>query len=447
MKPGITDEPKIKIGIMGQHREVRGTFNGSFRVHDSCVIEGDFHALVEIDRVILFDKTGAQVASQKEIKCLPLSGSTFTLYDVTIGVHFHWERKQEQTFRGILRLMSDDNGTLIVINEIYMEEYLTSVISSEMNAEAPLEFLKAHAITSRSWLVRTLPLLRQASTPDKREPDPPQYADETIRWYGREEHRFFDVCADDHCQRYQGITRLISENAREAVNATRGVFLLHKNDICDARYHKACGGLTDNFENAWEDIPVPYLISVSDSAIFHKPIATELEAEYWIRTEHEAYCNTKEKSLLTQILPAFDQETCDFFRWKVIYSRPELEGIIREKSGLDFGDLLKLTPVERGPSGRIVRLKIEGSKKTAIVGKELEIRRLLSRSHLYSSAFVVSEERDASGLPTFFILSGAGWGHGIGLCQIGAAVMATKGYLAEDILKHYFRETRLQKLY
>jgi stage II sporulation protein D len=447
ISPGITDEPKIKVGIMERRREVRGTFNGSFHIHDGCLIAGDFHALVEMDGVILFDKTGSQIARQKEIRCLPLSGSTFTLFDVTIGIHFHWERKQEQTFRGILRLMSDDKGTLIAINEIFMEDYLTSVISSEMNAEAPLEFLKAHAITSRSWLVRMLQLLWQAGAPDKRESAPTRYADETIRWYGREDHRFFDVCADDHCQRYQGITRLISENAREAVHATRGVFLIHKNDICDARYHKACGGLTDNFENVWEDIPVPYLTSVSDSALFHKPIDTELEAEHWIRTEPEAYCNTQEGSLLTQILPAFDQETWDFFRWTVIYGRSELEEIIREKSGLDFGDLLKLTPVERGPSGRIVRLKIEGSKKTAIVGKELEIRRLLSRSHLYSSAFVVSEERDASGLPTCFILHGAGWGHGIGLCQIGAAVMATKGYSAEDILKHYFRETRLQKLY
>ena len=443
----ITDEPKIKVGIVEQRREVMGTFNGSFRIHDDCLIEGDFHAIVEMDKVILFNSTGAEVARQKEILCSPLSGSTFTLFDVTIGVHFHWERKQELTFRGNLSLMSADNETLIAINEILMEDYLESVISSEMSAEAPLEFLKAHAITSRSWLVTTLQRLRKGSEPDKKLPGPPGHKDDIIRWYGREDHRLFDVCADDHCQRYQGITRLISKNARDAVHATRGVFLTHEGEVCDARYHKVCGGLTDNFKSAWEDIPIPYLSSVSDSAILHKPIETEADAERWITAGPEAYCNTRDKNLLMQILPSFDQETADFFRWKVVYSRTELEEIIQEKSGMDFGNLLQLTPVERGPSGRIVRLKIEGSEKTVIVGKELEIRRWLSRSHLYSSAFVVSAERDASGLPTRFILHGAGWGHGIGLCQIGAAVMATKRYSAEDILKHYFRGTRLQKLY
>jgi stage II sporulation protein D len=443
----ITDEPKIKVGILERRREVMGTFNGSFRIHDDCLMEGNFHAVVETGKVILFNSTGVEVGRQKEILCSPLRGSTFTLFDVTIGVHFHWERNQEQTFRGNLSLISDDNETLIAINEILMEDYLESVISSEMSAEAPLEFLKAHAITSRSWLVTTLHRLRKGSEPDKKLPGPPGHKGEIIRWYGREDHRLFDVCADDHCQRYQGITRLISQNARDAVHATRGVFLTHDGEVCDARYHKACGGRTDNFKSAWEDITVPYLSSVSDSAILHKPIKTEADAERWITAGPEAYCNTQDKNLLMQILPSFDQETADFFRWKVIYGRTEMEEIIQEKSGMDFGNLLHLTPVERGPSGRIVRLKIEGSEKTAIVGKELEIRRWLSRSHLYSSAFVISAERDASGLPTRFILHGAGWGHGIGLCQIGAAVMATKGYSTEDILKHYFRETRLQQLY
>jgi len=447
MSPHITNEPKIKVGIVERRREVMGTFNGLFRVHDDCLIEGNFRVIVEADKVILFNSTGAEVARQKGILCSPLSGSTFTLLDVTIGVHFHWERNQEQTFRGNLILMSADNDTLVAVNEILMEDYLESVISSEMSSEAPLEFLKVHAITSRSWLVTTLRRFRKGSEPGKELPGPPGHEGDIIRWYGREDHILFDVCADDHCQRYQGVTRLISKNARDAVHATRGVFLTHDGEVCDARYHKACGGLTDNFKSAWEDMPVSYLSSVSDSAISHKPIETEADAERWITGGPEAYCNTQDKNLLTQILPSFDRETADFFRWKVVYSRTELEEIIQEKSGMDFGNLLQLTPVERGPSGRIVRLKIEGSEKTAIVGKELEIRRWLSRSHLYSSAFVVSAERDASGLPTRFILHGAGWGHGIGLCQIGAAVMATKGYSAEDILKHYFRGTRLQKLY
>ncbi len=443
----MTDEPKIKVGVVERRREVTGTFKGSFSIHDDCLIEGNFHAIVETGQVVLFNKKGNEAARQKEIRCSPVGGSTFTLSDVTIGIDFHWERKQEETFKGILILISDANGALAAINEILLEDYLASVISSEMSAEAPLEFLKAHAITSRSWLVAMLKRLRKESGPDKALPCPPPHEGEIIRWYGREDHRLFDVCSDDHCQRYQGITRLVSKNALDAVHETRGVFLTKDGEVCDARYHKACGGMTDNFASAWQDLRVPYLTSVSDSTISHKPIETEADAERWIMGNPEAYCNIQDRNFVRQILPSFDQETADFFRWKVMYLRTELEDIINEKSGIDFGNLLMMTPVERGPSGRIVRLKIEGSKKTIIVGKELEIRRWLSRSHLYSSAFVVSCERDAPGLPARFILHGAGWGHGIGLCQIGAAVMATRGNSAEDILKHYFRETRLQKLY
>jgi SpoIID/LytB domain protein len=240
---------------------------------------------------------------------------------------------------------------------------------------------------------------------------------------------------------------LISENARQAVGMTRGLFLFYNNDICDARYHKACGGLTDTFANTWENVTVPYLTSVSDSPLPHNPIRTEDEAMQWILGEPEAYCNTKDSNTLRRILPPFDQETTDFFRWKVTYTRVELEEIIREKSGMDFGNLLSLTPIERGPSGRIVRLQIAGSKRTLTIGKELEIRRWLSRSHLYSSAFVVCAKNDPSGLPVSFVLQGAGWGHGVGLCQIGAAVMAMKGFNAESILKHYFRGAELHKLY
>lgn len=443
----IINEPKIKVGIMKGHRKLMGTFNGSFRTHDNCLMEGDFHALVDTNQVILFNNTGTEVARQHELRCTPIDGSTFTLFDVTIGVQFHWERTQKQTFQGILTLLPDENETLVVINEILLDDYLISVISSEMSAEAPLEFLKSHAITSRSWLVYTLQRLRKNGEPSRVSSCPISDENEIIRWYDREDHKLFDVCADDHCQRYQGITPSITKNARDAVDETRGVFLIHEGEVCDARYHKACGGMTDNFQSAWEDVPVPYLSSVSDSAISHKPVATEADAERWMTTDPDAYCNTQDGNLLRQILPSFDQGTTSFFRWKMIYSRVELEEIIHEKSGMDFGTIFQLTPVERGPSGRIVRLKIEGSKKTVITGKELEIRRWLSRSHLYSSAFVVSTDRDSSGFPTHFIFHGAGWGHGVGLCQIGAAVMAVKGYSAEDILKQYFLGTRLQKLY
>jgi stage II sporulation protein D len=444
----IREEPKIKVGLMEQRRDISGRFNGAFCLHDGCLIEGDFRACVEADQAILFDAVGHEVARQKEIRCSPLSGgSTFTLFDVTIGVQFHWERKQEQTFQGILILLSDSHEKLIAVNDIHLEDYLASVISSEMSAEAPLEFLKAHAITSRSWLMAMLQSLGNASDPAEESISPSQAQDEIIRWYGREDHRLFDVCADDHCQRYQGVTRLISENARNAVQATRGVFLICDNNICDARYHKACGGLTENFDNTWKNRSVSYLTSVSDAAFLHEPVQTEADAERWIIGHPEAWCNAHDGNILRQILPSFDQETADFFRWEVVYSRTELEEIIGEKSGLDFGNILNLTPLERGPSGRIIRLKIEGSRRTAIVGKELEIRRWLSRSHLYSSAFVVSAEKDTSGLPIRFILHGAGWGHGVGLCQIGAAMMATQGYSAETILKHYFRGVEIKELY
>ncbi len=443
----ITDEPRIKVGIIEQCRKLDGAFNGPRRLDNNRLLDGCFSVRISGGQVVLYDNSGATVARQAEIRIPPLNGSTFTLFDVTIGAHFHWERKQEQTFQGALILMPDAHENLVVINEINLEDYLASVISSEMNAEAPREFLKAHAIISRSWLMATLDRNRKAKNLSKVSFGSVGKPDEIICWYGRDDHTLFDVCADDHCQRYQGVSRLTSGNARAAVEATRGVFLVFDNEICDARYHKACGGLTDNFESAWEDTHVAYLSSVSDATSPHSPIYTETDAKHWMLSNPDAYCNTQDDSVLRQILPPFDRETSAFFRWEVAYTRETLKEIIEEKSGIDFGDLLNLLPIERGPSGRIVRLKIEGSKKSITVGKELEIRRWLSLSHLLSSAFIVTVERDSTGLPARFILHGAGWGHGVGLCQIGAAVMATKGFTAEDILKHYFRGAELKKLY
>jgi len=439
----ITKEPEIKVGVIEQRREVAGTFKGPFRLENGCFIEGDFRACRENDQVILFNSAGTEVARKKEIRCLPVANSTCILLDVTIGIHFHWERKQVQEFCGGLILKPDGSETLTVVNVLPLEDYLESVISSEMSAEAPIEFLKAHAITSRSWIVAMLQSRLKVST----SPVSFRGDDEIIRSYGRVAHHYFDVCADDHCQRYQGITRLISENARNAVLATRGLFLIHNHQICDARYHKACGGLTDNFRSAWENISVPYLTSISDSDIMHPPICDEKDAQSWIMANPKAYCNTRDGKILKQILPVFDQETSDFFRWKMVYSSEELKKIIQKKSGIDFGNILNMEAVERGPSGRIVRLKIEGSKRTIIVGKELEIRRWLSRTHLYSSAFIVATEHNESGNAISFTLHGAGWGHGVGLCQIGAAVMAAQGFSANDILKHYFRDAEIKKLY
>jgi stage II sporulation protein D len=443
----MMEETKIKVGIIENCREVNGRFNGPFYVHEGRLFNGEFCARVEAGLIVFTNASGSEVIRQKVILCTPKNHSTFTLFDVIIGIHFHWERKEEQTFQGTLLLIPDEDESMVAVNEIPLENYLASVISSEMSAEAPLSLLKAHAIMSRSWLMAMYKRSRKINDPDTDLYSPLRQEGEIIRWYGRVDHRLFDVCADDHCQRYQGITRLISVNAQHAVDATRGIFLIYKGEICDTRYHKACGGLTDNFENTWEDTPLPYLTSVFDSPISHHFIRTETDAELWIRSSPDVYCNTSDRYILRQVLPLIDQETVDFFRWKVIYDREELEKIIREKSGMDVGILLNLIPIERGPSGRIIRLNIEGTKKTVIVGRELEIRRWLSPNHLYSSAFVVSKDLDSSGLPTRFILHGAGWGHGVGLCQIGAAVMATRGHSSEEILEHYFHGAEIRKLY
>jgi SpoIID/LytB domain protein len=310
-----------------------------------------------------------------------------------------------------------------------------------MSGDAPIEFLKTHAILSRSWLLAALDRKKkkdERSTPGRKTT---KKDGEVVRWYDREDHELFDVCADDHCQRYQGITKIVSERARSAVRETRGVVITHQDEICDARYSKACGGITEDFDTAWDDTSVPYLKSIADASVPHRPVTTEEEASAWILSNPEAYCCTKDERLLEKILPDFDRETKGFFRWRVDYSRVELEEILREKSGLDLGSPQEIVPLRRGPSGRISRLRVVGSKRSVVVGKELEIRRWLSRSHLYSSAFVVRAEGER------FIFHGAGWGHGVGLCQIGAAVMATRGFSAEEILKHYFQGVEIKKVY
>ena len=329
-----------------------------------------------------------------------------------------------------------------LINEISLEDYLESVISSEMSAEAPLEFLKAQAIVARSWLVAMLAKKKTARpTPAAKNEN------EIIVWQDVNDHEGFDVCADDHCQRYQGITGIISDNVHKAIEDTRGLFLIHSGEICDARYYKSCGGQTEIFATVWEDKNYDYLRNVSDDVDQHSPVRSKGEAMRWLTGRPRAYCNTQDLELLGRILPAFDRETPDFYRWRVIYSKKELEEIIRKKSGTDFGTLRNLIPLERGPSGRISRLKIEGSLKTMIVGKELEIRRWLSPTHLLSSAFVVSAERNSDGEISRFVFTGGGWGHGVGLCQIGAAVMASKGFKAEEILSHYFTGAQIKKMY
>jgi stage II sporulation protein D len=431
-------QPKITVGIMDRQTEVFGRLDGNFRGDGFGPISGQFSAKADAGMIVFFDEAHREIARSPSIR---LTGQAFTLFNVTIGSRFHWERMEDQTFQGDLILLPRKDGTIAAINEIPLEDYLKSVISSEMSGAAPMEFLKAHAILSRSWVLAALgrkKKTKETSIPAKRiiEKD-----GEVIRWYDREDHDLFDVCSDDHCQRYQGITKIVSEQAEQAVRETRGMVITYQDEICDARYSKACGGLTEDFDTAWYDKRVPYLGSISDASVPHQPIGTEEEASRWILSDPEAYCNTKDEHLLEKILPDFDRETKGFFRWAIEYSRGELEEVLREKSGFDFGTLQEIVPLSRGPSGRISRLKIVGSKRSMVVGKELEIRRWLSRSHLYSSAFLVTFEAGR------VIFHGAGWGHGVGLCQIGAAVMATRGFSAEEILRHYFRGVEIKKVY
>ncbi len=434
----ISQEPVIRVGIFENQQQISGEFQGEFELNESLSVQGLFRMDVDGHGISFHDSQGLKLPKQKEIVSRPHDKASFVLHDVTIGVHFHWERKEKEAFHGNLHVVQDNAG-LTAINEIGVEEYLKSVISSEMSATAPIELLKAHALTSRSWLVAMLEREKKnIGVPFQRSR---QSADEIIRWYDREDHALFDVCADDHCQRYQGVSKIISQAANDAVEATRGVFLVYENEICDARYSKACGGISESYEHAWEEMRIPYLTPVSDAEVQHGPLKSEKDAEAWIMGSPEAYCNTNDGKILKQVLPSFDQETTNFFRWEVRYKAKELGELIKEKSGIDFGEIQDLVPVDRGSSGRITKLRIQGARRTMTVGKELEIRRWLSKSHLYSSAFAVKKNKDT------FVLHGAGWGHGVGLCQIGAAVMATKGFKAEEIVKHYFRGADLKKLY
>ena len=432
---------------MDQQVEVSGRLNGNFHGDGFGPLSGRFSAKTSGGIIVLNDENNLCVARSPSIRLTSRNDSTFTLFHVTIGISFHWERTEDQTFHGDLVLRSREDGTMAVINEIPLEDYLKSVISSEMSGAAPIEFLKTHAIMSRSWLLSTLDRKKETKKRSVTAVKITANEDEVVRWYEQEDHDIYDVCADDHCQRYQGITKIISGNAEAAVRETSGTVIMHQNKICDARYYKACGGITEDFATAWEDKEVPYLVSITDAPTKYNPVRTEEEAFAWIFSKPEAYCNTDDAGLLAKILPDFDQETKGFFRWKVEYTREEMEDILREKSGFDFGTLMEITPLRRGPSGRISRLKIVGSKRAMVVGKELEIRRWLSRSHLYSSAFIVTMEGSSRGKADRFIFHGAGWGHGVGLCQIGAAVMANKGFSAEQILMHYFPGVESRKLY
>ena len=377
--------------------------------------------------------------------------ASFSLSDVTIGVNFHWERKETQTFLGTLRFVVESDK-IVAINELPVEKYLESVISSEMSATSSLELLKAHAVISRSWLLAQMKKRREVAESGNNFFSFTKKEDTLIRWYDREEHTLFDVCADDHCQRYQGITKETSPHVAEAIRQTKGQILMDGEEICDARFSKCCGGITEEFQYCWEDTPKTYLTAVRDIALGVEHtlpnLTNEEEAEKWIRFNPPAFCNTQDKKILSEVLNDYDQETVNFYRWKETLSQEKLQQLIADKLKMDLGAILDMKAVERGKSGRISKLQIIGTEKTFTIGKELEIRRTLSDSHLLSSAFVVDKyDKDERGVPQRFELIGAGWGHGVGLCQIGAAVMGEQGYHYDAILLHYYQGAEIKKLY
>lgn len=395
--PVVNGRPVVAVGIM-TCGEVTIDFVGTYRdERDALLIQSDSitYRACDID---------------SEVNIVAVSpNASFSIGNVTIGIGFHWERDERQSFSGDVCLKRDGN-LMVVINRLDVEEYLKSVISSEMSADAGIELLKAHAVISRSWLLR--------GGASEHSEVCQGASDRIVKWYERDAHRLFDVCADDHCQRYQGLHRQRNGNVNRAVEATSGMVLTYDGEICDARFSKCCGGRTERFSTAWADVDYHYLQPVSCP-----------------------YCDTHDASVLRQVLNDYDTETVHFHDWEVRYSAGEISELICRRSGIDFGGILDLVPIRRGESGRIYELKVVGTKRTLTVGKELEIRKWLSGSHLYSSAFDVVREG------TDFVLRGHGWGHGVGLCQIGAAVMAERGYRYDEILSHYYTDSELQKIY
>lgn len=426
------NQPVIKVGIMSSP-SITVVFHGRYTL-DGKPVESE----VPLTLDAAMDGEPIYMPAEPDTGC-------FEVRDVTIGVNFHWQRREDQMFRGAASFIREQ-GMITLVNHVPAEDYLLSVISSEMNAEASEEFLKAHAVISRSWLLAQT----RSRGAGPRFESCVRTPGSLIRWYDHTDHARFDVCADDHCQRYQGICRQTTDTVRRAVEATSGEVLVCDGELVDARFSKCCGGVFEEFENCWEPVHHSYLVARRDSAApdDFPDLRVEDEARKWIHGHPDAFCADPSPEVLAQVLNSYDRETSDFYRWTVEYSRDEIAGLIRRRSGIDFGDIIDLVPLERGTSGRIVRLKIVGTLRTMVIGKELEIRRTLSESHLYSSAFTVERRNpDAAGVPGSFVLRGAGWGHGVGLCQIGAAVMGARGYGYRDILAHYFTGAEISKLY
>lgn len=447
------EQPTITVGILA-NQEIIFEFHGDYYVNQTKqVVNGRLKATIQ-NKVITIETENQLLSGAEEIIFTPVdfNTATFVLKDVVIGIGFHWEEKEKQSFQGQLKIIKDGN-TLHAINIIPVEKYLESVICSEMRATSSLELLKAHSIVSRSWLIAQLEKTKKLKQENVNYVTTIQTDEELIRWWDREDHKLFDVCADDHCQRYQGIAKIYTDAAKKAVNDTAGIVITHNGEVCDARFSKSCGGISENFDLVWEPNYKDYLQSIVDwkhiPDEYDMDLTNEEAATKWILDNPPAFCNTNDENVLSQVLQEYDKNTTpDFYRWEVKYTQEELSELIKKKIDIDFGQIIDLIPVERGKSGRIIKLKIVGTKKTLTIGKELLIRKALSPSHLFSSAFVVfKKHNNNSEIPDEFILKGAGWGHGVGMCQIGAALMAEMGYKFDEILYHYFKNVKIEKIY
>lgn len=432
-------EPYIEVGIV-HRKELEFSLNGDFWLNGiSMVAPGTYIIRSEGGKVCFCEKI------YDELSFVPtVSDISFDISQVLIGIRFHWEREESQRFPGELKIICDESG-LVAINRVPLETYLISVISSEMKASASAALLRAHAVISRSWLLAQLSEKGNKSTVERCV----ENGEEIIKWFDREEHVLYDVCADDHCQRYQGITKAFLPEVAEAVRETRGEVVVYDGKVCDARFSKCCGGVSERFESCWDNAPHDYLTPVYDREDdrIMPDFSSEEAANIFIRRVPDVFCNTRDEAVLDQVLNDYDRETNDFFRWTIKFRQADLSRLLQKKLGIDFGKICDLIPLSRGASGRIIRLKIVGTKRTVVIGKELLIRRALSETHLYSSAFVVDKSGSGKGIPEEFVLIGAGWGHGVGLCQIGAAVMGEKGYSYRQILEHYFKNTELRHIY
>lgn len=437
-------QPEIRVGLFEDRPEARLWLHGAFSTpNGENFLPGSYTVSRKLDALVL---QGPSPWRGPRLRLNPIAGEAFSV-ETTIGVDFHWQQDQVQRFSGSCELYPGRRAGISLINHIGLESYLRSVIGSEMSASSPPALLRAHAVISRSWLLAQIKQVIPAShTPQH---DGGVDGDAVIRWYDREAHQDFDVCADDHCQRYQGLDRISNQAVVEAIDATRGQVLVHAEQVCDARFAKCCGGVTDQFSSAWGDVELPYLTAFSDAndtALPSPGLDDEQAFQRFVDDPPAAYCNCQDAAILDQVLPGFDRATHDFFRWTKRLDVDQASALVEQKMALGLGRLRALEPIARGPSGRLTRLRLVGEKRSVVIGKELEIRRALDPSHLYSSAFyVVTEGKDMS--PETFVLHGAGWGHGVGLCQIGAAVMASQGHKYQDILSHYYPDTQLQQWY